>query len=109
MFLLHYSFLQITTVREGRLSYPLVEVKAGSRQQQETSWAEDSCILTDLVTLDSAILQPPLARHAPASGSSYGEHMSRPRHANHGNRSHAQQSLLRKASAAKTDDFQMLD
>ncbi|XP_047737894.1 uncharacterized protein LOC108674126 isoform X2 [Hyalella azteca] len=44
---------KMTTVREGRLSYPLVEVKAGSRQQQESIWAGEPCILTDVVTLDA--------------------------------------------------------
>jgi hypothetical protein len=43
----------MTTVREGRLSYPLVEVKPGSRQQQESIWAGEPCILTDVVTLDA--------------------------------------------------------
>lgn len=38
---------KLTTVREGRLSYPLVEVKLGSRQQQENLWRECACELGD--------------------------------------------------------------
>ena len=83
---------------EGRLSYPLVEVKGGSRQQQEAAWGADMSILGDV---DSLNLSPTERRQT------FTERRTTATANNGPSLPHHVKATQRKES--KQDDFQLVD